>query len=618
MAGGIFDSLYTAYSGLQTSQLAVNVTSNNISNASNPDYTRQKVVIQSKTPMSSQPGDIGTGSEVLNVTRIHDEFVYRRLNTSSTQKEFADFEETTLTEVSKYFPDIQGTGIASSIEDYFNSWQDYANDPSNPKHSIVVAEKAQVLSSAIRDTRDAVERLQVSLDDRIEPTVEEINRLAKEIADINGQISLHEANGVSKANTLRDERDKRETALYKLVNLTVSKSNVTSDMTIDSAINDGTDQYVMQIAGYPLVDGSTYHPVVLNTASNTSSLQFRSVYFEYQDYTQIDITDKLVGGKLGAILDLRGTQMDSTGMPTKGKLQDYIDMLDTLGTTFIENMNNTYANSAADEMRSNKFSALGTEPLSSLDLNYKSGSFDVIVYDNAGVEVAKRTISINLDTDTMNSVQAKINAVNDDNADGNATNDLSSYFAASFVAAGTQSEFSITQTAAVTGMGYKIAIKDSTTSPSNFAGALGLGRLFDGKDATDITLKDEFAQDPLLIKAFSSPIYGDNATANSILQLQYTKVDFTMRNGTVNSNTIAGFYSDTALKVASDTSTAVVNNDTVTAVYTAVYEEMSSISRVSTDEELVNLMKYQASYQASAKVVSTINQMLDTLLGMKQ
>jgi len=91
-----------------------------------------------------------------------------------------------------------------------------------------------------------------------------------------------------------------------------------------------------------------------------------------------------------------------------------------------------------------------------------------------------------------------------------------------------------------------------------------------------------------------------------------------MRNGTINSNTIAGFYSDTALKVASDTSTAVVNNDTVTAVYTAVYEEMSSISRVSTDEELVNLMKYQASYQASAKVVSTINQMLDTLLGMKQ
>ena len=101
---GIFDSLYTAYSGLQTSQIAVNVTSNNISNVNNADYTRQRASIQTKSPFYTYPGDIGTGSEVATVVRIHDEFVYRRYTSASMQQEFTNFEESTLTEVSKYFP----------------------------------------------------------------------------------------------------------------------------------------------------------------------------------------------------------------------------------------------------------------------------------------------------------------------------------------------------------------------------------------------------------------------------------------------------------------------------------------------------------------------------------
>ena len=61
---GIFDSLYTAYSGLQVSQIGVQVTSNNIANVDNPDYTRQRATIQSKSSLNQKPGDIGTGAEV--------------------------------------------------------------------------------------------------------------------------------------------------------------------------------------------------------------------------------------------------------------------------------------------------------------------------------------------------------------------------------------------------------------------------------------------------------------------------------------------------------------------------------------------------------------------------
>ncbi len=614
---GIFDSLYTAYSGLQTSQIAVNVTSNNISNSQNADYTRQRATIQAKLPFYTTPGDIGTGSEVVNVTRIHDEFVYRRLTGASTQSEFANFEESTLVEVSKYFPDIAGSGVSTYIQSYFDAWQNYANNPSDSKLAIAVAEHSQNLANIVKDTRDRVSKLQTSLDDRIPPIVDEINRLAEEIADINKEISIHESNGLNKANTLRDERDKRETALSKLLNLTISKEGVQSDMTIDSGVNDMTQQYVVQVGGYPLVDGSTYHPIVLKTDSNSSARQFNSIFFEYQDYKQIDISEKITSGKLGAILDLRGTAIDESGMPTKGKLQEYIDRLDTFAKTFIESTNNAYASSSAEEMRSNKVDSLGTEPISFLGLNVKTGSFDVVVYDNSGNEAARRTISIDVNVDTLDSITAKINAIQDDNADGNANNDFSSYYNANFVP-GSQGEFAIAQTGAASGRGFKIALEDSSADPSNFAGALGLGRLFDGSNGANISLKDEFLNDPSLIHPYSKPVLGDNSIANKILQLQYDKIEFKMRDGSININTISGFYTDTATRVAADTETAVLNNDAATAVYNAVSEEMSSISKVSTDEEMVNLMKFQSGYQASAKVVSTLSTMMDVLLGIKQ
>lgn len=617
---GIFDSLYTAYSGLQVSQIAVNVTSNNIANVSNEGYTRQRATIQAKSPFRTQPGDIGTGAEVYNVVRIHDEFVYKRLNAASTQQQFTDFEETTLTEVSKYYPDISKQGVAKYIQNYFDAWQNYANNPSNSNLATAISENAQNLSNAVKDTKSMLKELQTSLNDRIAPIVDEINRLAKEIADINKQITLHEANGTSKANDLRDERDKRETALAKLANLSISKGGVKTDMVTDASIADGTDSYVMQLGGYPLVDGATYHPIVLKTDSTGSSGGFNGVYFEYQDYKLIDISDKINGGELGAIMDLRGTKVDSTGKPINGKLQDYMDRLDTFATTFIENMNNLYAGSAVNKMTSNSMNATGNEPLAFLPLNIKSGSFNIIAYDVDGKQVAKRTITIDVNNDTLNTLAAKINAVNDDNGDGNATNDLNSYFNA-FFTGGQYGQFTLGAAAATSGGGYTVAIEDSTDNPTNFAGATGLGRLFDGKDASDISLGSRYTDtlsSSTLIHPYSANVYGNNTVANRILQLQYDKVEFKLRDGSITMNTISGFYADAATRVGSDTSTAIQNNNAAKATYNAVYTEFASISKVSTDEEMVNLMKFQAGYSAAAKVVTTLDQMINTLLGIKQ
>lgn len=616
---GIFSTLGTAYSGLQTSQTAIGVISHNVSNANNPDYTRQRATIQAKTPLHTQPGDVGTGAEVLNITRIHDEFVYKRLSSASSQKEFFDSQQRTLEEVAKYFPDIDNTGIANDMKNYFDAWTSFANNPRDSKQAIAVAEHAQNLSVHIADAKSRLIGVQDAINDRMQPIVEEINRLASDIADINGKITANESNGLNKANDLRDERDKREMALAKLISPTISKDGLKTDMTIDQNLADLTQHYTVQVGGYPLVDGASFHPLVLKSDPNNSSRMFKTIYFETQDYRLIDLSGKLKNGQLGSLLDLRGINVDkATGSPQTGKIQKYIDKLDTLANTLIEGTNAIYAQSAQKSMASNGIMATGTEPLQFLPANLSSGSFDAVVYDVTGKEVARRTINVDVNLDTLTSISTKLNASLDDNKDGSATNDLSAYFQSYFIPSGKDGQFTISPINGADSYGYKIALVDSATSPTNFAGALGLGRFFDGKDASTMALNGVYKEDPTKINAYAAPVQGDNVVANKMLQLQYDDIAFHERGGSVVKNTISGYYSGIATYISADTQTARLNNDTQTAVLSSVQQEFDAISKVSVDEELTNLMKFQSGYSANAKVVTTIDQMINALLGMKQ
>ena len=70
-------------------------------------------------------------------------------------------------------------------------------------------------------------------------------------------------------------------------------------------------------------------------------------------------------------------------------------------------------------------------------------------------------------------------------------------------------------------------------------------------------------------------------------------------------------------RIGTDGEKAISSYNSSSALYNTVYTEYQSISGVNVDEELVNLMKFQTGYNANAKVISTIDQMLDTLLGLK-
>ncbi len=621
----IFNGLHIGYSGLSASQLGINTTGHNISNAETEGYTRQRVVQQSTVPLGNIiPGAQGNGTQIAEITRIHDEFVFGRFINESETKEFSDFTRQTFEELSTYFPEIENVGIKYDMQEYFNLWGDLSSNPDNQAVKVALAQQTQVLSTDIQETRTQISGLQVTLNDQLKVAVDDINRIAEQITKLNASIAETEAVDGQHANDLRDQRGVLEIALSKLVDATIFEGNLTSNMAMSRDIVEKGGDYTINIAGFNLVDGKTFHPIHVENKDNPQG--FYSLSYERQDGVLLPMDDIVKGGRVGAILDLRGSQFDGEGNLVNGQLQEVINQMDGFAKGLIESTNNLYAQGATSSMQSDLQTIDPVLPLSDSSLNMKTGSFDVVVYDTDGNVAARRTINITgltaMDDGSANSIIGQLNAVIDDNQDSNATNDLDDILQAVY------GYDPIKYTGALSldideakFPGYTFGIEDNTSSGlasgTNFAGSLGLSRFFDGSDAKNIALTRELTDDPALIKANKSPVDGDNKLAIDMLQLQFDDVTFEA-NGIEVTETLYGYYDAIVTDVGTRTNAAITVNDTVQAKYNAILQTYESISKVNIDEEMVNLIKYQTAYGASAKIITTIDQMMDTLLGLKR
>jgi len=610
--GGILSSLNTSYTGLKTSQVLVDVTGHNISNANNDFYTRQRVVTGNAYPIN-MGGDynLGQGTEIITIERIHDEFIFQRYTKAAQEKTFYETEEQALRETSSYFPEIDNIGIYNDLKNYFDSWKNLANKPGDPAQKLVLAQYTETMVHNIRDTRAKLSNLQEKLNGEVKLAVEEINRVGKQIAEINKQIANMETNMVNtKANDLRDRRDQLELSLNELIDLSVFKNNIRSNAVNNIQSADFGDKYTLSIGGNVIVDGASFHPFTVTNENNADG--FYSVYYLDQSHKSIDVTSSLKGGKIGALIDLCYSHEQNSSCDGRlGKLQNYIDDLDTFAVGIIQATNNIYAETSQKEMVSDIINIKGDDRVTYAGYNVLPGTFDVVMYNGVGEEMGRKTITINKNTTTMNDIVNAINANDDDNKDGNATNDIDNFFKASF-----SDETKIFQISSLDpSQGVYLSIQDNGT---NFAGTIGLNKYFVGNSARDIDLATRYKEDPTLIRAYRESVDGNFIVANKMQQLQYDKITFFNKSGITEDATLPDFFKKITGRIAAETESVATLKDTKIAVYNSVKLEYSSVSQVSVDEELTNLIKFQAGYQANAKVVTTIDQMINALLGMKQ
>ena len=623
----LFNSLNIGYTGLVASQAAVNTTSHNIANAEVDNYTRQRVVTSASTPISTSAGQVGNGVDVTDITRIFDNFVFDRYVDVSADKEYADYTESVMQELSTYFPEIDGVGIKADLQEYYNMWQTLADNPDNESIKLALAEQTESLAQNISYTQDKIVSLQESTNEQLKISVDEVNVMAQELADVNKAIDLAEAGGGYTANDLRDKRSELEVNLSKLIGAEVNNGEILSDVSTSS--NEVTGSYSLNVNGYNIVDGSTFHPLHIE-ASGASG--FYEISYERQDGSLLPMEEDITGGSIGAMLDLRGRNVEDTtsGVPTDGTLQNVVAQMDAFAAGLIESTNNLYAANATTSMQSNTVALNPDNSLVNSNLNIKEGAFDIVIYDIDGNETGRRTI--NIDASTVmngpagsNSIEGQILAQSDDNSDSNATNDIDDYITAfNWVEyANGEGALELSMDPLSASKGYTFSIEDKLTtdefdSGSNFAGALGLNRFFDGDSASNINLSSELRNNTSDISAGITPTTGDNTLALNMVQQQFEKYDFEVGDSTTYNSTIYGMFDIIATGVGVETNRAILNNESITAQFNAAENEYASVSKVSIDEELTNLIKYQTAYGAASKVITTIDQMLQTLLGIKQ
>ena len=730
---GLFSSLNTGYSGLNVNQAALATTSNNISNASNPDYTRQRTQIVTNGAIHMPNGDIGMGAKIQTVVRVKNDYLFARYETANKDLSYFNTLQQNINEIANYFPDVKDVGLNKDIQEYYNAWSNFANNPNDNALKVDLASKTQTLTNTIKTTREKIANLDKSIDEQINVYTDEVNSLAKQIADLNKEITKVEANNINHANELRDKRDAAEKRLIELTGATISKDGIQSMGTIDPNIADYEENYTIMLGGYPLVDNGTFNE--LKIQEDPSSKGYSAIYFEKQDHSLVNITKNIPKQSIvGGLLEFRGTTFDTNGNPINGYSGKYIEELDALSATLIQRTNSIYAYSAQEEPTGEQlFNPIsltdkqinnypldspmvknylhnpvrnGTLTLSSYDnsgkfikdikididpsktlkdniddintklvnegvdyeaqiqngnivfvkkdtdndgalnngallvkddgsllfdalndiqykpiskannidlpLPIKDGSFDIVTYNNDGDELARRTITVNSQSDdpmysTMEGILAQINMTNiDDNDDNDSSNDVDDYYHAEF----TNGALSLNKkTDETTFIGFD---NDS----ANFGGAIGINKFFTGTDSATISLNQKFIDDPSLIHAYKAPSDGNNDVANDMVQMQYDELDFTTSNGTTQ-NTISGYYRYIVSDIANDSDRVNTNVDSQKALFTTIEQEYQSVSGVNLDEEMTDLMKFQNGYQAAAKVITTISTMMDALMGIK-
>lgn len=161
------------------------------------------------------------------------------------------------------------------------------------------------------------------------------------------------------------------------------------------------------------------------------------------------------------------------------------------------------------------------------------------------------------------------------------------------------------------------------TDSTGLMAALGINTFFSGDNASNLAINSQMHNNPNLIASGqvngqhqANP--GDNATALAIGQLANKTVTISTLWKTVDNQSISQYYANLVTTVGADRRLSKTNAEYHGALTNDLAERTASVSGVNVDEEMSNLIKFQHSYTAAAKLITTADQMLQTLLGLKQ
>ncbi len=568
----LFSSLQMASNSLQAMQIGLHVVGNNIANANTPGYVRERAVFV-PAPVQ-QVGDLtfGLGVEIAGIVQSIDRFAENRLRDASGDRASAEAQEKAYRDLEVILASLNDeSSITARLTDFFNSIHDITIEPENVavrdlaiKSGELVADSIGALDLRVADEFD-------DLDARVVQVADEINTLAEEVRLLNIRIVTVEAGGVSgsEAGALRSQRSVALQTLAELTDITV---NETETGATNVAIN-----------GEILVFDGNRRVVAIEQGDGSGRIASQIVYEDGGAIVQA------AGGELQGLYEARDTILGG-----------FLTGLDEFAQALTFEFNKVYSQGQGkegfDTLTSTYRVADPDAALNAAGLTFtpENGKFDLIVRNkNTGIS-EHHTITIDLNgTDeetTLTSLVEAIDAVNGVSAMVSLDNELV-----------------LTSDANDIDFAFE---KDT----SGILAALGLNTFFTGATAATIGVNQVLLGGDSPGSRFAAGLTGeigvDTGNALQLIDLQDSGLE------DLDGNSILGIYDGLVNETTRGATITTSVADGLRVFEGTLLADAQSISGVNLDEEAIDMIQLQRAYQASARFVSTLTDLLDILVNL--
>ena len=340
--GSTFMGLETARRSLSTHQWALQATGNNVANASNPGYSRQRLTLGMTEQLSvnfggTKAGQFGTGVRGETLSRIRDLMIDQQYRDESVKNAFYATKEAAFGRMEDIINEPSENGLAKSLDLFWASLQDLSVNPDDTGARSVVRQRALTLTQTFNYMSSSLSKVQEDLKAEAGVVTKKINDLLTKIGDVNRQIGDAEPLGVL-PNELYDERDRYMDELSQYIEFERVPVDYTNGETRGNSqrVAEGRIDIQISVPGTPtptkitLVDGLTGGVGKINdmeitdAAAGTTTLVF----------------DDLPNGKWKALVDMYGS---ATGTETHdGAFTKMLKDLDVMAKEFTTAFNDLH------------------------------------------------------------------------------------------------------------------------------------------------------------------------------------------------------------------------------------------------------------------------------------
>jgi flagellar hook-associated protein 1 len=292
MAGSVLNIGVTA---LNAAQAGLVTTGHNISNASTAGFHRQRVDSSTQTPQLTGGGFFGRGVSVDNVRRTYSDVLDRQVQLAQTQSSFYETYGAQINQINNLVADPT-SGLSPALQEFFRAVQDVAASPASTTSRQALLSQTGALVSRFGALDQRLSDLRTGLNTQITASVNSINTIAQQIAELNGRIATLRAGTSIEPNDLLDRRDNLVMELNKVVSTqAIRQTDGSYNITIGS--------------GQALVVGEAALP--LAAVANLDDPRQVEVAYQFPGATAIIDPSNLNGGSLGALLRFRTDSLDT-------------------------------------------------------------------------------------------------------------------------------------------------------------------------------------------------------------------------------------------------------------------------------------------------------------------